>query len=504
MKSNIDHKYEYDYEYVSPEATSVVESMRSIGYNLETALSDIIDNSISAHATEVKINFYWDETNSYIRIEDNGIGMNEKDLVQAMKLGSRSPLENREVNDLGRFGMGLKTASFSQSRRLTVKSKAKENFSYIRCWDLDTIQDTRKWTLLKNPKDEQSLDNLSGFLLGNKTGTIVLLEELDRVIASSYSKKNYNAFLSKINKVEKHLCMVYHRFLTGYNSIKITINGRQLASWDPYLLDQDTTQELLEEPFQDGEQIVKISVYVLPHHSKLSKEEYEKAEGPKGWNNQQGFYIYRNKRLLVAGSWLGLFKKEEPYKLARIMIDITSESDFNWQIDIKKSVARPPQNILQELKRIGNLGREASYKVYFHRGTKLFTSKKPLGEYTHLWEQVYKHGKSFYKLNRDHPLLLKIYEDLTSDKKLLSTYLSLVEENLPVNIMPSQSVKVGEENSYKNLLSDDERSNLMQGMKDFIYAMRQINYGEEDILYKLKNIEPYKHYPDLITGILEE
>ncbi|WP_208591877.1 ATP-binding protein [Gracilibacillus suaedae] len=493
-----------EFELIAPEASSVVESMRSIGYNLETALSDIIDNSISAQAAEIKINFHWDNNNSYIRIEDNGIGMSKMELTQAMKIGSKNPLAQRESKDLGRFGMGLKTAAFSQCRRLTVKSRRYSGCSNTRCWDLDTIRKTGKWTLLTNTKDEKSSVNLSEFSY-KSAGTIVLLERLDRVISLPYSSRKYNAFLSKIDKVEKHLRMVFHRYLSGPNSINIIINNHPIEAWDPYLLKQDATQELLEEPFQDEDQVVKVAAYILPHHSKVSEEVYKNAEGPKGWNGQQGFYIYRNKRLLVAGSWLGLFKKEEPYKLARVMVDITSNSDFNWQIDIKKSVARPPNKILQELKRIGNLARQASYRVFYHRGTKIIGSGSNTIKESHLWEQVYRHGKSFYKLNKSHPLLLKLIEDTSVDERILYTYLSLVEENLPINLVPYQPSKENNvEVNKKKIINDDEKARVLRGLSDFIYTMRQLNYTEEDILFKLRNSEPYKHYPELIDARLDE
>jgi anti-sigma regulatory factor (Ser/Thr protein kinase) len=494
----------YDHENVQPEASSVVESLRSIGYNLETAISDIIDNSIAADASKIKLTFHWNEENNYIRIEDNGRGMDEGELTQAMKFGSKSPLETRDPKDLGRFGMGLKTAAFSQARRLTVKTKRKSGNDYVRCWDLDIINETGKWTLLKKAYNEISLSSL-GNLSEETHGTIVLLENLDRVVGDHYTPKGYNAFLSKVNALEKHLSMVFHRFLKGKNSIAIIINGRPIEPWDPYLLDVDATQELIDEPFMDGNQKIKISAFVLPHHSKITKHQYDYGEGPKGWNAQQGFYIYRNKRLLVAGTWLNLFRKEEPYKLARIIIDITSESDFNWQIDIKKSTARPPQELLPEIKRIGLLTRNASYKTFYHRGTKVIGERNNQMKYknAHLWEQIYKHGKSFYKINKSHPMLLKLFEDLSIDERLLNSYLSLIEENAPVNLMAYNPTTESTNENTTSELTKDQKNNLLNGLKDLIYAMRLLNYTDDQILYQLNNIEPYKHHPELVSLSLE-
>src|SRR6185437_544297 len=157
------------------------------------------------------------------------------------------------------------------------------------------------------------------------------------------------------------------------------------------------------------------------------------AEGPKGWNAQQGFYIYRNERMLVGGDWLGMFRKEEHYKLARIMIDIPNTLDVEWQIDIKKSVERPPSNIRQELKRIANYTRSEAVKIYRHRGKAI---QRALGhEFAMLWIEKVKHGKRFYEVNRDHPIIKEIIKNNPDSKKQINSLLRLVEETVPVPLI---------------------------------------------------------------------
>src|SRR5579872_5411751 len=124
-----------DFDIVAPDASAMIESLRAFGYDLPTAIADLIDNSISAGAKNVWLNFRWNGPDSFISVADDGCGMSRTTLINAMRAGSRSPLDPRTPADLGRFGLGLKTASFSQCRRLTVASKEKKNSTCIRRWD---------------------------------------------------------------------------------------------------------------------------------------------------------------------------------------------------------------------------------------------------------------------------------------------------------------------------------------------------------------------------------
>ena len=137
-----------------PEASSMIETFRAIGYNIETAIADIIDNSISANSKNIWINFEWKGSKTWLSIKDDGIGMNDAELIQAMRPGSKNPLQERNQKDLGRFGLGLKTASFSQARKLTVISKKADYKSVFWTWDLDFVNKTGNWDLIKYLHDE--------------------------------------------------------------------------------------------------------------------------------------------------------------------------------------------------------------------------------------------------------------------------------------------------------------------------------------------------------------
>ncbi len=140
-----------EYEIATPRPGALIESLRSIGYDLPTAVADIIDNSLTASARQVDIVFHWAGANSWICILDDGIGMPDRKLFEAMRPGSQNPLQTRSSNDLGRFGLGLKTASFSQARRLTVITKTTRGSIAVREWDLDYVEREDEWRLLKEP-----------------------------------------------------------------------------------------------------------------------------------------------------------------------------------------------------------------------------------------------------------------------------------------------------------------------------------------------------------------
>jgi hypothetical protein len=194
-----------------PEASSMIETFRAIGYNVETAVADIIDNSISAGASNVWVNFEWKGSETWLSIKDDGSGMNNEELIQAMRPGSKNPLEDRGSNDLGRFGLGLKTASFSQARKLTVLSKKLGCAPAYWTWDLDYVNQTGQWNLIKYLPENLNEQEYSE----NETGTLVMWNDIDRVV-KHFRQNDNNAlekFLHVMELVKKHLAMVFHRFI---------------------------------------------------------------------------------------------------------------------------------------------------------------------------------------------------------------------------------------------------------------------------------------------------
>lgn len=394
-------------ERTDPNPSAFIYSLRSVGYSFETAVADIIDNSISAGATKIKIFFQnTDTANPVFAIIDNGTGMDSKQLKEAMRLGSTNPLEQRNATDLGRFGLGMKTASFSICKRLTVISSVKDQKSGA-CWDLDEIATNNSWDLDILSKAQIKGTPFEEFL--PKDGTAIVWEKIDRLI--DFSAKDFaKEFNAAISSLEKHLSITFHRYIAGEPGLKkisIFINEHQIEAFDPFNTKNPATQILETDEINiDGSKIV-ITPYILPHHSKTQTDEYERYAGEGGYLANQGFYVYRNKRLIVKGSWFRLAAPGNLTKLARVRIDIPNTMDEAWNIDVKKSTATPPIIIRDRLKSTIEKIMGKSARTYTARGARLHDSSA-----VQMWEQVIAEGKVSYKINPSHPLVSSIREKL--------------------------------------------------------------------------------------------
>jgi hypothetical protein len=361
------------YCIANPKPASLIESLRSIGYDLPTAIADIVDNSISAGASNIWISLHWAGSESSICILDDGCGMNESELTAAMVPGSSSPLELRSSRDLGRYGLGLKTASFSQARCLTVVSGMKALDISVRTWDLDYVESKNEWRLLTEitAAAEPWIDEIKKL----KKGTAVLWTRLDRLTGSSVviDEAAHNRFNDSIDHIRKYLSLIFHRILED-GPLSIHLNGEKIRSWNPFLERHETTYKSPEELIPYGTHRIVFKGYVLPHKDYLDQQEYLDGAGLTGWTAHQGFYVYRNKRLLVFGDWLRLgtpnaWTRDEQYKLARIRLDITNETDADWHLDVKKSKATPPAEIRARLADLAANIRARARSVFAHRGS---------------------------------------------------------------------------------------------------------------------------------------
>ncbi|MDA8988713.1 ATP-binding protein [bacterium] len=440
----------------APDASAMVESLRAHGYTLDTAVADIVDNSIAAHARTIRIDARTTDGESpFISIADDGDGMSDEELVAAMRLGSRHPSDVRAEDDLGRFGLGLKTASFSQARRLTVCSRREGHEPATYRWDLDHLArpDVSGWKLLRGA-DDKSAARLAG--MAESSGTVVLLEDLDRVVdkpaGGVQGAEQEKQFRDKVIRLRQHLAMVFHRYLTRPRATRVGIfvNDEPVDAWDPFVTANPATQKFFEgeSPSSSGFSKVRVVGYVLPHRDRfnsrsveLSRKEFEKAAGPLGWNAQQGFYLYRNDRLIIAGGWLGLgpkphgWRQEEHFKLARIQVDIPNNLDLEWRIDVKKSSAAVPGQLAAWLEGVANTIRKYAKDVYAHRGGSAVSGPKQnaAAPVSRPWKSTRTSAGPRYKVDRDHPLVAAIADQLPrSSKPALQQLLKLLEQTVPV------------------------------------------------------------------------
>lgn len=497
-----------DYEIVAPAAGAMIESLRAYGYSPATAIADIIDNSISAGARNVWLQFYWSGKESHITILDDGCGMDEATLVTAMRPGSHNPLEARSPMDLGRFGMGLKTASFSQCKRLVVRSKTLGYDPCLRAWDINHVMDTNEWRLLKKAplSTEAKLTGLDKL----ESGTMVLWEDLDKLMGAGDHKDEYahNRFNQIIEEVSAYLEMVFHNFLAGLNpKLRIELNNNRLKPWDPFCAEHPCTVEFPSDPLVHAHGTTSITGFVLPHKDKLKPEEYDRQAGPGGWNARQGFYIYRNNRLLVPGGWLGLgrnraWMQEEQYKLARIRIDIPNTLDFDWLIDVKKSTAHPPAWIRGRLTDLAEMVRNKARQVFVHRGK--YPPRGVPVEVTRIWKAPEPGRIISYKIDRSHYLVKTMNELTKADnaKEIFSVLLRTIEETVPIARIWLDTAENSENHGRPFATVDDIEIRRMLELS--IKLLRDNGMKFDAAVEKMKQEEAYLDHHDMIDELSRE
>lgn len=468
-------------EIVAPHASILIESMRDIGYTLQTAISDIIDNSITAGASSIEL--LADTTGSILAIGilDDGSGMSEAELMEAMRPGTRSPLDRRPEHDLGRFGLGLKTASFSQCRRLTVVTR---NGLKTSCavWDLDTVARTDQWCV-EIPETVAGIP-WSDRLRGN--GTLVLWQKLDRLVDPDNTADRRN-LVRKLHEMASGLELVFYRFLAGergLNRISISLNGRKLEPFDPFNSRHSATMKGPEEVFRLGGQVIRIQPFTLPHHNKVTAEEWERYAGPEGYMKNQGFYLYREKRLIIHGTWFNLARQTELTKLARVRIDMPSGMDSQWKIDVKKSSAQLPASVRDRLRGIIDLLGAASRRTYTSRGKKLFSDNK-----LPVWTRSQDKNQIFYGLNRDHPSFRKFADNLDEEGlREFDRLVGLIESTIPIDTLFAD-VSSNPESVCARELDDDTFSSLV---RDTFLVLNSGGLAEDDIRLMMSSAEPFK------------
>lgn len=420
--------------HLPPSAACLSASMRDLGYSLETAVADLIDNSISAGAT--KIDIICDLSGApTLAIIDDGRGMNAKEVVEAMRHGgAANPKQKRSPHDLGRFGLGLKTASFSQCRSLTVIS-AKDACLNGAVWSLDRIDALDDWVL--SILDESEILCLPYTEKLAAHGTVVIWKDLDRLFEDEIGNRRDEIVNEKLDVLERHLSLVFHRYLAGEikgrKKILISVNGHTILPFDPFCRKNAATQILPEEIIYVDGSAIHMQPYILPHHSRLSLSEYNFYQTRSDFISNQGAYIYRNGRLMAWGDWFRLVPKGEATKLARVQIDFPNSLDESWTIDIKKSRARPPHPVRERLRQIIIQITGRSTTVHRGRGQKLFEDVA-----SPIWERYADQGRIRYAINSSHSFLKKFEERLDENgKQHFALLMEMVTASLPVEMIYS-------------------------------------------------------------------
>lgn len=484
-----------------PRASALLESMRGLGYTTGSALADIVDNSISAGASQVQIQFTWLGSESWVSVLDDGSGMSDPELESAMRLGDKNPLVVRHASDLGRFGMGLKTASLSQCRRLTVASTKSGQVSCLR-WDLDALANAPDagWLLFEGAAEGS--EHLVKQLACDKPGTLLLWERLDRVVTAGFTLDDFNQL---IDRVEAHLAMVFHRLLEEpAPRFFLKINGRKVRPWDPFLTGHPAkawASPVARTVTTSGE--VSVECHVLPYKDRLTTREFEIAAGPAGWSAQQGFYVYRNRRLLVAGGWLGLgagkgWTREESLRLARIRLDLPNTADADWKIDIRKSTARPPVSLRPWLTRLAEETRERARRVFVHRGSPgILPGDKPIGQ---AWRSERLKDGVRYRIDQGHPAIASVLDRAGELLPAIKAMLSVVEATVPVQRiwLDTAEHKEPPRNRYEGAPSAEIQEVAETLFEDMITRR---GMSDESAKRMLLATDPFQNFPTVVNGL---
>lgn len=460
-------------EVVKPNLKNFIKSLRDVGYNFQIALADIIDNSIAAGAKNVLIDTE-PEPNLKLSVLDDGAGMNERELIEAMRLGSKDPDDERNKKDLGRFGLGLKTASFSQCKRLTVVTK-KNNQINARAWDLDIIESENEWYLQSPSPEELEANPLFYKLKNHKSGTLVIWEKIDGI--------NSDDYFEEIELLREHLSLVFHRFLEGSlrgQKLLLSVNNNPVLPFNPFNEKNQATQVLPEQLINLSNKKIIVTPYILPHHSKLSNIDFQKYATTEGYTKSQGFYLYRAGRLLIHGTWWGLNRISDAHRLVRIKVDITNDQDHFWNIDVKKSIANPNQIIKNELKKIMAQVLSRGEKTYTKRGAKI--EDKTIVPF---WQVLHENDEIIFELNQKHPILSKL-QTLIDDKpqSILNAYLKGIEAYLPLAAIQAHMITEPHKIKQSEMVADQERDSFLQNLLDLDLTKEEIEELMKTELFK--------------------
>ena len=476
-----------------PYAPVLMESTRALGYSLASAIADLLDNSISADAKNIDIQYRpWD--NPYLYILDDGHGMLSDEITAAMRYGSRSPSDIRDKNDLGRFGLGLKTASLSQCRCLTVIS-SKDGTLSGRQWDIDVVVQRKDWVLLQ--LDQSEMYEMPGIddLRSLRNGTLVIWHKLDRLCSGATSLED--SFPGKMDDVRAHLSLVFHRYLvgeTGQKRITMSINKQPIKPIDPFLTTKSEQVMDIEPIIVDGQRIT-VTPYILPHTSRLSREDFQLLGGEDGLRRKQGFYVYRNRRLLVWGTWFRLLRQDELYKLARIKVDIPNSLDHLWTLDIRKSTASPPEVVRKNLDRIVRRIAENSKRTWTFRGRKETTDR-----INHVWNRNKTREGIRYTINRDHRLVNVVVSQIDeSAKSCLEKMLRTIESAIPLNQL------------YVDLTEDEHfasEADTISSIREMVLEILSRTDGKPEQVSSMFSVlevtEPFSNFPDVLNQLKSE
>ena len=438
----------------TPSPKSLIKTLMRVGYDFNMAVGDIVDNSISADAKNIRIFTSLDPQNPTFSIYDDGWGMSEKELYENMKLAAKDPSLERDKNDLGRFGSGMKTASFSQARKLIVISKKKGSKICGAYWDIDEIESSDSWEVLMSLSEEE-INSIYGFDkdMLSETGTVIIWHKIISFKETQHTSLE-NIIANTIDSMSRYLSLHFHKFMQLNDKVSFFVNQRKLSPINPFIKGKGS-MDLTPENIRGKKGNVEIKPHVLPHPQYLSQSQIDKLGGIDAIYKNQGLYIYRASRLIIAGGWMGLSSRNILGNLARVEVNIPASLDDEWSTDVKKSSLQLPVMVQKKLKQICQKPIKKSRGEHMHRG-----KKEEVNEYWFINENK-QDNTTKYEVHLKNNELVEIAEKMTrANRTKLKEFLRNLSKYLPVNHIFSRIGKspksVNQENALLELPKDIE------------------------------------------------
>lgn len=445
----------------SPSPRSHIKTLMRIGYTLNSAVSDILDNSLAAQASNVHIYAPPGRDHPIFSLLDDGFGMTPSELIHNMRIACKDPDLEREVGDLGRFGSGMKTASFSQARRLTVITKKSGGAVAAARWDIDSIEESDTWCL--EVFEESELDAIEGCLLTPESdqGTQVIWEKLTFLEKGSHAEHHDKELASRLSELNDHLALYFHRFMSGRNRLSIFINGLSVSPKDPFMTSADGYQEGPEDKMRCKGGFIEVKTHVLPHFKKMDAKALAEMGGAEKITQGQGLYIYRERRLISSGGWMGMAPHSQLGALARVQVDIPSALDNQWSTDVKKASLQIPPGVKRALRKFLSDPVRRSKRIHQYRG-----KQESANTFWKITEDEIK-GVISYQVDPDNPRLSKVLQSADlNNRRLIVDFLRDLAVYLPVNHIYEKMAERPRDISQEedNLLSVDDVLNKVFGL----------------------------------------
>lgn len=452
----------------------LLQSMRSVGYSFEAAVADILDNSISAGATKIDVLVDVAE-GRFVSIRDNGRGMSIDAAMEALRLAGTARSGTENTQSLGRFGLGLKTASLSQGRRVDVISRHEGKLIGL-AWDIDMVRREQKWVV--DVLSDSHIADLPGAHQPalNANGTVVLWSKLDYLLGNAADPSEHLAH--KVGALRTHLGLVFHRYIQSTPGIEISLNRVTVEPIDPFLESHPKTQKTPTQVIRIEGSPVELQGFTLPHQRNIPERLKRRHDLGDGLRDGQGFYVYRNKRLISQGGWFGLRRKEELTKQARVRVDIGDGLDSLWQIDIRKSRSEPPPQFKNAIRPL--LGRLVlrSEKVHKYRGRRITADK-----YANYWQKTETRDGIKFLINESHPLVERIADHVEgSYRRLFRQLLEDLADNFPYY---DTYIATAQDQMFESGTPSIEKIRLR------LEALREAGYAKEEVSEVVREAEPF-------------